>query len=106
MDGEEFFAETVQQPVQLAQASDSDDEDDLPQSSLQKKRDATRRWNKTEAETVIPDDVRLQNVGVHLPMLHGKGRCEVYSVNKVESTPHSKCRNYTNINVFLNSAQK
>ena len=95
-------AETVQQPVlslddndvlqsQLAQASDSDDEDDLLLSYLQKTRDATRRWKKTESETVIPDDVRLQNVGVYLPMfVKERGKCEYMFNDHTASVAHVK----------------
>ena len=40
----------------------------------------------------VPDDVRLQNVGTHMPeFVAGRGRCEMCSMNKVESRPHSKC---------------
>ena len=47
----------------------------------------------------VGDDVRLQNIGCHMPeFVPQRGRCEVCSVNGVESRPHSKC---TTCKIFL-----
>lgn len=65
MDDQEFFSEDVPHMVlslddndvpqpQLAEDSDSDDEDDVPLSSLQK-HDAARQWEKREVDTVLPE---------------------------------------------------
>lgn len=44
-------------------------------------------------------DVRLGNRGVHWPMfVPNRGRCEVCSMKKVQSKPHSKC---SHCNIFL-----
>lgn len=44
-------------------------------------------------------DVRLGNRGIHWPTFAEKrGRCEVCSIKKIQSKPHSKCSHY---NVFL-----
>lgn len=44
-------------------------------------------------------DVRLGNRGVHWPVfVERRGRCEVCSMNKVQSKPHSKC---SHCDVFL-----
>lgn len=52
---------------------------------------------KSEYSTI--KDVRLGNRGIHWPtFVENRGRCEVCSLKKIQSKPHSKC---SHCNVFL-----
>lgn len=47
----------------------------------------------------VSKDVRLGNLGVHWPkFVETRGRCEVCSINKIQSKPHSKC---SHCNIYL-----
>lgn len=52
----------------------------------------------------VPNDVRFGNRGVHwTKYVDERGRCEVCSMNKIQSKPRSKC---THCNVYLCSNEK
>lgn len=63
--------------------------DDSPQCSK-------KRRGKKES---VSKDIRLGNLGIHWPkFVDARGRCEMCSINKVQSKPYSKC---SHCNVFL-----